>query len=62
VLKGPIDQPSSGEVIDLCAETTRQIENRCAGLLEIHSKDMGDDLDTITQSKITYLHRTVRDW
>jgi len=62
VLRGPIEQPSSKEVMDLCAETTRQIENSCAGLLEIHSKDIGDELDNMTQRKVTYVHRTVRDW
>ena len=62
VLRGPIERPSSREVMGLCAVTNRLIDDSCAGLLEIHSKDMGDDIDTMTLSKITYLHRTVRDW
>ena len=62
IQEGPIKKPASTEVMRFCTETTLQIDETCAGLLETHSKDLGDDIDSMAQRKITYIHRTVRDW
>ncbi|KAK8137397.1 hypothetical protein PG984_005337 [Apiospora sp. TS-2023a] len=51
-----------------CADTRFWALNRSVGLLEVHhrighgSRRRGSDLKELAQNRVTYLHRTVRDW
>jgi hypothetical protein len=68
-------QYARGEITGLCKKTEAVIDNRCAGLLEIHEKkssesrgprfvgeEESEEEIKLAHSKITYLHRTIRDW
>ncbi|KAK7952869.1 small s protein [Apiospora saccharicola] len=51
-----------------CADTRFWALNRSVGLLEVHhrighgSRRRGSELEELAQNRVTYLHRTVRDW
>jgi hypothetical protein len=75
-LRGPVEEPPDKEVVDICNYMKHQIKDTCAGLLEIHTKqsrlrqsarfivegDPQKSAQSLVQNKVTYLHRTVRDW
>ncbi len=75
VLQPPVQQASYGDVSLQCRNMAGRRLSRCAGLLEIHSKnpsiagrarfleeDSATSIHMMAQSKVTYLHRTVRDF
>ena len=76
ILRVPVRQPPNEEIASICNKTKDQIDGTCAGLLEIHLKnsrqnrsaarlaehDYPESIQSLVQSKVTYLHRTVRDW
>lgn len=75
-LKTPVSQATNEQILSLCNGMKVNIEAHCAGLLQIHAKrskslrqsatfagsDPDDQPYSFTESKVTYLHRTVRDW
>lgn len=76
ILRGTVRQPSNEEIAGICNKTKDQIDGTCAGLLEIHPKNSRhnrsairlakhedpENNQSLVHSKVTYLHRTVRDW
>jgi hypothetical protein len=71
----PIQQVSYGDASSRCRDVAGHRLSRCAGLLEIHRKnpataartrfseeDSATSTHTLAQSRVIYLHRTVRDF
>ena len=73
-VKISIHRPSDEEVLDRCLNMRVRVNTHCAGLIEIHDKRssepqlgnrfVGEDthIHGLARSKVTYLHRTVRDF
>ena len=75
-IQSSVRQASDEKVSDKCQEMSGLISSRCVGLLEIHDKqskkaksnarfmdeDSSQKAQKSAQSKVTYLHRTVRDF
>jgi hypothetical protein len=74
-LRLPIQQASYGDASSRCRHMAGRRLSRCAGLLEIHRKnpanaartrfieeDSATSTHTLAQSRVIYLHRTVRDF
>ena len=75
-IEAPVCQASNKEILFRCRSTLNRVNSRCAGLLEVHDKqskhgrpgarfDDGDSPEAakrLAHNKITYLHRTVRDF
>jgi hypothetical protein len=71
----PIEQPSAEEITETCKEMRDRLSSLCAGLLVLHGGDsvrvgtharFADpekvDAQALAQSRVSYLHRTVRDF
>jgi len=59
---GSIFEESEANILRECREMITTLVETCAGLLEIHSKRGKKNVGAISNAKVTYLHRTVRDW
>ena len=72
VFDSNVHRGADNEILDRCAAIKSQIHNQCAGLLKIHDRSRKRDYVRIiskdgrdfnlAHSRITYLHRTVRDF
>ena len=73
-LKTSIHRPSDEAVASQCHGMKDRVSSRCAGLIEVHDKRSSDSqlgirfvgedtfIRRLARSKVTYLHRTVRDF
>lgn len=67
-LEGPVQQELETRASRRCADTRFWALNRSVGLLEVHdrsgrgSRRGGSRLEALALNRVTYLHRTVRDW
>ena len=76
VIATPIHQLSKDEIIDRCTRTTHHLVTCSAGLLEVHKRQGRDAIEamryatdenevrveSVAYGKVTFLHRTVRDF
>jgi hypothetical protein len=76
VIATEIHQLSQNEILDFCTRTAHNIRSRSAGLLEVHKRQGRDAMEamryatdesevrveSIAYGKVTFLHRTVRDF
>ncbi|KAF3934822.1 hypothetical protein ABW19_dt0200473 [Dactylella cylindrospora] len=75
-LESAIEEAEDAEVVAICGAMRSHLGGQCAGLLEVHDKKRlnertgprfvgEDDLNetkSLAKSKVTYLHRTVKDF
>ena len=73
-VKSSIHRPSDQDVLSRCQRMKERVDTCCAGLIEVHGKRssesqlgirfVGEDtpIQRLSRSKVTYLHRTVRDF
>ncbi|KAK8860141.1 hypothetical protein PGQ11_010875 [Apiospora arundinis] len=67
-LKCGVKQEESQRAARRCADTRFWALSRSVGLLEVHHRsgrrnyNRGSSLEELAQNRVTYLHRTVRDW
>ncbi|CAM1505787.1 Fc.00g114240.m01.CDS01 [Cosmosporella sp. VM-42] len=67
-LQRTVQQEAGGKVVQRCVNTRSWALNRSVGLLEVYHRTSrgvnrgGSDLNELAQHRVTYLHRTVRDW
>jgi hypothetical protein len=67
-LERPVQQEDAKEIVERCASARSWALNRSVGLLEVHSRISRDNsrgrsnLEQLAQNRVTYLHRTIRDW
>lgn len=67
-LERSVEQEDAKEVVRRCFNASNWALDRSAGLLEVHHRSGrgtnsgGSDLEELTQRRVSYLHRTVRDW
>ncbi|RDW75803.1 hypothetical protein BP5796_06624 [Coleophoma crateriformis] len=75
VMASAVVQCQKSKISALCGEMKTRIDSDCAGLLAIHVKsakharmptrfinERGQSPVELAHSKVTYLHRTIRDW
>ena len=75
-LENPVYQPADEEVVSKCQNMKDRIDDQCAGLLGTHDKiakrvgnpirfkddDPSRQAHRLARTRVTYLHRTVRDF
>ncbi|MCJ1308474.1 hypothetical protein MMC25_002127 [Agyrium rufum] len=76
VLNMAVEDMPQEDVLEHCKEVRVRVDDKCAGMLEVHIKACGErltsakfsgemrpnDLRRLVRSKVTYCHRTVRDY